>query len=740
MKKNSKKMIKRIISIVLTVAMVTVSPIGEKLSKVVSAEEKVYVSEVVLSYGKNENEAKDWLKKNNYKVVDGDINAGTDAGGFGASKKVNVVLMGYKTTTDQKKAIRDLAVMNMSGGYDITDMETIMKNKNQVLMDQIDEFMNIAEEYAANYRVAVKSKAKGKNVFAGALKSHDLLNKYIEDDSKKGMGDYILKKIGSEEGKEDLYKTLIQSNFETMQIIKNIMTLAGGDGKYTWIEKLSSFNSSKSYFSRIKMMKKTNKLAKNYIDEKYGEQLDVLVSQWKELHDRFKDFTKTTQAIDKEFGDVDEEDEAETEAVVNEYFGVDEEKIDDIEDVDLSDVNDKNYEENLENYVEQNQAVNDEAYYSETASIMTFLDGIDYAGGTLLEFFYLNPTNEETELEYVDGSLKTSLTGEDLKYECAAVLDAMTDTQIESLGGTVNLFTAIRYAMLDDESVWNEMDNKTKKSIDTGIDGVEEISIYEGVKRDMFKGSVAITQAGQKVNKTIFDDPYKTGATSYVLIGLGAVLTLLGLSYLTFSVANVGRLLMNLNRGTNNKIRWTGFFAKVNNKIATFFKNIILGKNFFKNLNAKYSNGVITQTQFKNQLRKMVIVSNMAVIVIGVAIAAIGIYLSLKEIFKIIDERKEYYKGDYSKEIPRFMVDLNYNENKDVYFNYYEVALCNRNDENMTGYKREGEEAEGLKDYGDINGDTGKQWVALYYSTDEAAGYPILADSFEVKYGDCPYN
>ncbi|MCR5202631.1 MAG: hypothetical protein K6D02_06030, partial [Lachnospiraceae bacterium] len=46
----------------------------------------------------------------------------------------------------------------------------------------------------------------------------------------------------------------------------------------------------------------------------------------------------------------------------------------------------------------------------------------------------------------------------------------------------------------------------------------------------------------------------------------------------------------------------------------------------------------------------------------------------------------------------------------------------------------------GLKDYGDINGDTGKQWVALYYSTDEAAGYPILADSFEVKYGDCPYN
>ncbi|MCR5203191.1 MAG: hypothetical protein K6D02_08925 [Lachnospiraceae bacterium] len=738
MRKSTKYLFKRIISTALVTAMVVVSPIGGNLSKVVSAEEKVYVSEVVLSYGKTKEEATSWLKKNNYKVVDGNINEGTDDGDFLISKDVNVVLMGYKTTTDEKKAIRDLAVMNMSGGYEVTDIETIMKSKNKALMDQIDEFMELSKEYSSNYRVAVKSKARGKNNYAGALKAYDLLNKYIEDDSKKGMGDYILKNIGSNKGKERLFKTLIQSNSETVQVIKNILALAGGDGKDTWIEKMANRNKKMSYYKRIKMMKKTDKRAKAYLDEKYGKYLDVLVSEWKTLHDRFEDYVETTKDINEATKDADNK--AEAEKAVDEYFGVDEEKIDDIKDVDLTDLKDKDYEENLETYVEQTKAVNDENYYSETASIMSFLESTDYAGGTLLEFFYQNPTNEDTELNYHNGSLKSSLTDEDLKYECAAVLDAMTDAQVESLGGTVNLFTAIRYAMVDDGSVWNKLKNKVRNKIDNGIDNMEETSIYEGVKREMFEESVALTQAGQTVNKSIFDEPYKTSIASYALLGLGSVLTLLGLSYLTFSVAYLVKICVSVNRVGYAGLAWKGFLVRFNDSIANRLTTLFYGKNYIMDLQDRFQFNLISLEEWNSQLRKVAVVTHSIFIIIGVAVSAIGIYLSLHEIFKIINDKNEYYKGDYSKEIPKYMVDLNYDEDKDAYFNYYEVALCNRNDENMTGYKREGEEAKGLKDYGDINGDTGKQWVALYYSTDETAGEPILADSFVVKYGKNSYD
>ena len=40
-----------------------------------------------------------------------------------------------------------------------------------------------------------------------------------------------------------------------------------------------------------------------------------------------------------------------------------------------------------------------------------------------------------------------------------------------------------------------------------------------------------------------------------------------------------------------------------------------------------------------------------------------------------------------------------------------------------------------LGDYGDINGDVGRQWVALYTTTDKAAGDPITTD-FTVQYND----
>ena len=81
-----------------------------------------YISEVRIGVGKNMFDASNSLEgytilKNGEKAVDLNENAG---GGFG-SKGDRVVLIGYKTTTDRKEAITDLALMNMKGGYSVSD-------------------------------------------------------------------------------------------------------------------------------------------------------------------------------------------------------------------------------------------------------------------------------------------------------------------------------------------------------------------------------------------------------------------------------------------------------------------------------------------------------------------------------------------------------------------------------------------------------------------------------------------
>ncbi|MCR5202632.1 MAG: hypothetical protein K6D02_06035 [Lachnospiraceae bacterium] len=715
------KYFKSAVALVLTSAMVLVSPIGGNLSKVARAEEKQYVSEVVLSYGKTEKDARSWLEGKGYKVVEGDLNAGTDNEEALKSKEANVVLMGYKTTTESSKAVRDMAVMNMSGSYEVTDMETIIKNKNKELIDQSNDFIELTEEYAKNYRIAVKSKAKGKSVCVGALKAHDMLNKFIEDDSKKGMGDYLLKNSSSDEGKDNIFKTFIQANSQTVGILKNILLLAGGEGDETWVEKLSVYNKDKTFFARIKKEKKTKELAKKYLDKKYGYKMDVVVEEFEKLQDRFEEFEENGKAIDKEFEEVDDDNEEEINETVDEYFGVDEKKLEKVSSADTDNMSGKELTSNFETYAEQTKAANDEAFFAETASIMTFLDGVKYADGTLLDFFNQDISEEDS----------------DLKYECVAILEAMTDSQINSLGNSINLFTAIKYAMIGDEKIWNKLDNDSKDNIDEGIKNIEKISIYEGVRREMFKDSVAITQAGQTVNHTIFDEPYSDSAYNSIMLGVGSVVTIAGISYLTFSVANTLRLAHKLGVFGSGKVTiWDGFFQKINNKMGTFIsKKVYGGRRYLLGLKDSVQRGIISEEELKTSLKKYVVTCNSLALSIGVALTAVGLYFSISSLCDMIKERNEYYKGDYSKAIPRFIVDLNYNEDEDAYFNYYEVAKCNRNEEGNIGFKREGEEVAGLKDYGDINGDSGKQWVALYYSTDEAAGDPILADSFEVRYG-----
>ena len=90
-----------------------------------------------------------------------------------------------------------------------------------------------------------------------------------------------------------------------------------------------------------------------------------------------------------------------------------------------------------------------------------------------------------------------------------------------------------------------------------------------------------------------------------------------------------------------------------------------------------------------------------------------------------------HYKVEFTP-IPRYMVDekditaFNKYGEKIVIKNqaaYYKAALCNR--------KESDEYYDTVGNVADLNGDVGKQWLAIYYAKNEA-NMPILADSLKV--------
>ncbi len=109
----------------------------------------------------------------------------------------------------------------------------------------------------------------------------------------------------------------------------------------------------------------------------------------------------------------------------------------------------------------------------------------------------------------------------------------------------------------------------------------------------------------------------------------------------------------------------------------------------------------------------------------GIGMAIVGFVMSAYSVYAAIDEMSDYYHMEMIP-IPRQMVDIGYLEDGSTTYIFYDCTKCNRNDVNMKN--------EVLEDYGDLNGDVMKQWLALYTTKDRNAGKPIRA-GLTVKVG-----
>ncbi|MBO4440600.1 hypothetical protein J5834_00585, partial [bacterium] len=179
------------------------------------------------------------------KIGNDPVDLNQNAGGGLGSKGDKAVYLGYKTTKDSKEAITDLALMNMKGGYDVAAYDALY---NEYIKSQItplaDDFVTMLEEYRQNVSGSHPNAIR-------ADYSRSILDKYIDDDTGKGLGQLFLNETKYEMGLDaynglsssqkrehaDLITILAQSNGKATLTIANLLARACDTNDTTWIER-----------------------------------------------------------------------------------------------------------------------------------------------------------------------------------------------------------------------------------------------------------------------------------------------------------------------------------------------------------------------------------------------------------------------------------------------------------------------------------------------------------------------
>jgi hypothetical protein len=178
-----------------------------------------YIKEFRLSTASTEDEAKQWLVDNGYTVLGTNLNKDT---------KKDPVFLGYKITYDANEAITDIAVMQMGGGYSFSEYKAALEAQKADVEEMLDAFVIAIGEYVANYKAGKKN----------AIAAHDMMNRFVEDDSGKLLGDFLIDYAGD---KEQLTKLFMQSNQMVLVYLNYMFSLACTDygSENNWLAKFA---------------------------------------------------------------------------------------------------------------------------------------------------------------------------------------------------------------------------------------------------------------------------------------------------------------------------------------------------------------------------------------------------------------------------------------------------------------------------------------------------------------------
>ena len=221
-----------------------------------------YIKDFRLSTAKTEEEAKQWLVDNGYTVLGTNLNKDT---------KKDPVFLGYKITYDANEAITDMAVMQMGGGYSFSEYKAALEAQKADVEEMLDAFVIAIGEYVANYKAGKKN----------AIAAHDMMNRFVEDDSGKLLGDFLIDYAGD---KEQLTKLFMQSNQMVLVYLNYMFSLACTDygSENNWLAKFAQADPYGEYDPLI-----------------YDDAAKDIFSAWEDLRSELVIAEKTLESLDE---------------------------------------------------------------------------------------------------------------------------------------------------------------------------------------------------------------------------------------------------------------------------------------------------------------------------------------------------------------------------------------------------------------------------------------------------------
>ena len=644
---------KKIIALVLTLTFLAILPI----QTVAAAEDGgYYVSEVFVAYGKNADAAKKTLSDKGFIPVEGNLNEGGKT----------YAMMGYKTTADPQQAITDLSVMNMNGGYSVTDYKHLLTQQKTNIANFLTGFMPAVKEYRANLKAG-----KARAVFV-----HDMLNKYTEDDSGKKLGDLfnsetLQDKLGINESVNaenpdklpDLITLLMQGNTAVLHSVETLLAVSADSGEGTFLDRFAS----KSYDDLL-----------DELEDKRPE-LNTETKRKQQLDNAYEDIVLgLTQAVAK----------LRTDLLAYENGNLK------IESASEEDINKEFAASDKDGDIGKIKSKMDASAFAETASIYVGLKEYEvgkFKKGELLEFFKRDDLDAEA------------------LYPMAA---ALSDGQKAGLS-FVSLTELLRYSFLDDDA-WK----KTVEQYGAKVKEVSEISVYEGVDRNVFKedGSVALTDAAKRVENIKSLEEKEDSKWSAIATASAISWACTAVSLGSFVVFSKIAAHFDESKGFPIYVRteqillpeneWKTITLRQGDETLELVKKYETKRIFTEDPGAVYTKYIANFFKY-------------ATIVLAVASSVMTVISLLKT------------NDTEQLPIPAYMMDLkpDADETKMV---TYKAVQCNREEYFGADYKKQ------KGSCADLLCDEGKQWLVLYSAQDKMNGAPITADIVIQKSKDAP--
>jgi hypothetical protein len=220
------KLLKVLISMILVVTMCMTMMMPASAGRIT-----YYLSDLKMAEAATADEAKQLLTAAGYEILDKNLNPGGD----------KAVYLGYKKSKNVDDAITDVKVMNMKGGFNVSDYETIFEEAMDTYSSEVNNLRIAANEFAANYKAGKKE---------AQLAYRQLNYYYVEDDKgvKTYMGDYMLNFPGDN---KDFADILLKGNPNILDNIRILLSMGVADDG-DLIERIKASVADKSVYTKDK--------------------------------------------------------------------------------------------------------------------------------------------------------------------------------------------------------------------------------------------------------------------------------------------------------------------------------------------------------------------------------------------------------------------------------------------------------------------------------------------------------